>query len=163
MFKRKYRKIYYFSVTVKKELDNGKTIAYKLKFFNSFKFMQTSLSSLVDNLSETYSKKCTCKSLCDFIGFKNDKLYYECKEHEKRLLKSINGLINKFSNTHKFCNGDINKFILLLRKGVYPYEYMDSWERFDEASLPDKKVFYNELYLEDITDKDYTHAQKVFA
>ena len=54
------------------------------------------------------------------------------------------------------------KFIFLLRKGVYPYEYMDSWERFDEASLPDKKFFYSNFYLEDITDKDYTHAQKVF-
>ena len=51
---------------------------------------------------------------------------------------------------------------LLLRKGVYPYEYMDSWKRFDETSLPDKKAFYSELYLEDITDEDYTHVQKVF-
>ena len=51
---------------------------------------------------------------------------------------------------------------MLSRKGVCPYEYMDSWERFDEISLPDKKSFYSELYLEDITDKDYTHAQKVF-
>ena len=39
---------------------------------------------------------------------------------------------------------------------------MDSWERFDETLLPDKKYFYSELYLEDITDKDYTHAQEVF-
>ena len=37
-------------------------------------------------------------------------------------------------------NGDLNKFVLLLRKGVYPYEYMDSWERFNETSLPDKKA-----------------------
>ena len=37
---------------------------------------------------------------------------------------------------HKFCNGDLNKFVLLLRKGVYPYEYMNSWERFNETSLP---------------------------
>ena len=62
----------------------------------------------------------------------------------------------------KFCNGDINKFVLLLRKGVYPYEYMDNLEKFDETSLPDKKVFYSELNLEDIIDKDYKHAQKVF-
>ena len=33
----------------------------------------------------------------------------------------------------------MNKFILLLRKGVYPYEYMDSWERIDETSLPNKE------------------------
>ena len=39
---------------------------------------------------------------------------------------------------------------------------MDSWQRFDETSLPDKKAFYSELYLEDITDEDFTHAQKVF-
>ena len=38
---------------------------------------------------------------------------------------------------------------------------MDSWERFNETSLPDKKAFYNELNLEDIADKDYAHAQKV--
>ena len=38
---------------------------------------------------------------------------------------------------------------------------MDSWERFDETSLPDKKYFYSELNLEDISDNDYNHAQKV--
>ena len=77
-------------------------------------------------------------------------------------MKPVNGLIKKFSNIHQFCDGDINKFILLLKKGIYPYEYMDSWERFDETSLPDKKAFYSELSLEDITDKDYAHARKVF-
>ena len=41
-----------FSVPIKKELDNNKTIMYKLKFIDSFRFMSTSLSSLVDNLSE---------------------------------------------------------------------------------------------------------------
>ena len=39
---------------------------------------------------------------------------------------------------------------------------MDNWERFDETSLPGKKYFYSELNLEGITDKDYSHAQKVF-
>ena len=52
--------------------------------------------------------------------------------------------------------------MLLLRKGVCSYEYVDSCERFDKKSLPDKKAFYSELYLEDITDKDYMHPQKVF-
>ena len=63
----------------------------------------------------------------------------------------------------KVCNEDINKlFVLLLRKGNYPYEYVDSWERFNETSLPDKKAFYIKLNLEDITDKYYAHTQKVF-
>ena len=51
---------------------------------------------------------------------------YSKKRNEK--------LKNKFKNTFKFSNNDINKLILLLRKGVYPYEYMDDWERFDEAA-----------------------------
>ena len=47
-----------FPVPISKELDKGKTITYKLKFTDSFRFMSTSLSGLVDNLSEIYSKKC---------------------------------------------------------------------------------------------------------
>ena len=77
-------------------------------------------------------------------------------------MKPVNGLIKRFPNTFEFCNENINEFILLLRKGVYPYEYMDSWERFNEKSLPNKKSFYSELNLEDITEKDYAHTQKVF-
>ena len=51
---------------------------------------------------------------------------------------------------------------MLLRKGDYPYEYMDSWEQFNETLLPNKKAFYSKLYLEDIIDEDYMHAQKEF-
>ena len=51
---------------------------------------------------------------------------------------------------------------MLLRKGVYPYEYMDSWEKFDETVLPPKKAFYSNLNLENISDEDYVHAQKVW-
>ena len=50
----------------------------------------------------------------------------------------------------------------MLRKGVYPYEYMDSWKRFKEEPLPDKESFYSELNSEHITDEDYAHAQKVW-
>ena len=60
------------------------------------------------------------------------------------------------------CNKDLNKFDLFLRKGVYPYEYMDSWKKFKEASLPDKESFYSKLNNEHITDEDYAHAQKVW-
>ena len=51
---------------------------------------------------------------------------------------------------------------LLLRKEVYPYEYMDSWERSNKTTLPKKYFFYSKLYLEDITEEDYIHDQKVF-
>ena len=60
------------------------------------------------------------------------------------------------------CNGDINKFVLLLRKSAFSYEYMDSQERFNETSLPDKKVFYSKLKLEDIIYEVYSHVpQKI--
>ena len=102
------------------------------------------------------------KSECEFIGVKNDRLHYKCKECGRRCSKSKDGLITKFPRMYQFCNGDFNKFVLLLRIGVYPYEYMDSWESLNETSLPDKKYFYSELHLEDISDKDYLPAQKVF-
>ena len=51
---------------------------------------------------------------------------------------------------------------MLLRKGVYPYEHMDSWEKLDGNILPPKEVFYSNLNLEDISNEDYTHAQKVW-
>ena len=42
----------------------------------------------------------------------------------------------KVSSIYKFWNGDLNKFILLLRKRVYPYEDMDHWEKFYETTIP---------------------------
>ena len=101
------------------------------------------------------------RSECEFIGFKNNRLNYRCKECNGASTKSINDLIEKFPNTCQFCNVDLNKFVLLLRKSVYPYECMDSWEKFDETSLSPKD-FYSELTLEDISDKDHNHIQKVW-
>ena len=50
----------------------------------------------------------------------------------------------------------------MLRKVVYPYEYMDNWERFNETSLPSKESFYSNLNMEDIDDIDYRHGNNVF-
>ena len=82
----------------------------------------------------------------------------DAKNVKKECTKSKDGLIKKFLHIYKFCNGDLNKFTFLLRKVVYSFEYMDSWEIFDETSLPDKEAFYSELKLEDITYEDYEHA-----
>ena len=61
-------------------------------------------------------------------------------------------LKKRFSNTFKFSNNDINKFILLLRKGVYPYGYMDDRKKFNELSILEKEEFYSNLNIEDVTD-----------
>ena len=57
---------------------------------------------------------------------------------------------------------DHRKRTLLMRKGVYPYEYVDSWERFEENKLPPKEAFYSKLSDEHIDDDDYKHAQRVW-
>ena len=94
---------------------------------------------------------------------KDKQLIFRCFERKKNYKKDLNKeLIKRFANIYEFCNEDINKFILLLRKGVHPYECMGSWERFNETSLPDKKAFYSSLNVEDITDVDHRHAKRVF-
>ena len=157
-----------FSVPNEKEIPknnkngNGKItkISYKIKFIDSCRFMSTSLSNVVGNLSEgLHNGKCTnCKSCLDYMTTKHEQLIVRCFRCKKNYEKDF----ERFANIYEFCNGYLNKFILLLRKGVYPYEYMDSWGRFNEISLPDKEAFYSNLNMEDITDVDYKHAKMVF-
>ena len=78
-----------------------------------------------------------------------------------KFLNCTQTLKKRFVNTYKFSN-HINKFILLLRKGVYPCEYMDDCGKFNETSLPKKEDFYSHLNIEDITtDADYVHTKRV--
>ena len=127
--------------------------------------MSSSLSKLVDNLSEgIHNNKCAdCKSSLDYIKTKNEKLILECYNCKQRYRKKFNKeLIKRFASTYEFCNNDLNKFVLLLRKGLYPYESMDTWERFNEISLPSKEDFYSNLNMEHISNIDCRHAASVF-
>ena len=155
-----------FSVPIKKKIENKDLeITYKIKFIVSYRFMSSSLSKLVDNLSEgIHNNKCLgCNSCLDYIKIKNEKLLLKCFKCNNYYKNKFNkDLIKKLKNTYSFCNNDLNKFILLLRKGVYSYEYVDNWERFNETSLPSKKDFYSNLNMEDIDDIDYRHGNNVF-
>ena len=128
--------------------------------------MSSSLSKLVDNLSEgIHNNKCAdCESCLDYVrSTKNEKLIFKCFNCEQYYKKKFNkDLIKRFASTYEFCNKDLNKFILLLRKGVYPYEYMDIWERFNKTSLPSKEDFYRNLNMENIDDIDYRHGNNMF-
>ena len=95
------------------------------------------------NFNSTECKSCTENNRCE-----------ECK-------KVIEGLIRNFPSIYQFCNGDLIQFILLLRKGFFPYEDMDDWGKFDETTLPPKEAFYSNLNLENISDEDYAYTQKV--
>ena len=81
------------------------------------------------------------------------------KNCQKRIDENLK---KRFTSIYKFANQDINKFILLLRKVVYPYEYMGGWEKYKNERLPEKEDFYSHLNIEDITDEDYKHAKRVF-
>ena len=133
-----------FSAPIKKKCDDGKTITYKLGSIDSFRFMPASLSEILSgNFNSIESKSCTENNRYD------------------KYKKVMEGLIKKFPSIYQFCNSDLNKFSLLLRKGVCPDEYMDSWEEFGETTLRHKEAFYSNLNLEDISDEDYVHAQKL--
>ena len=162
-----------FSIPIKKGIrkrdkdgdDKIIKISYKIKLIDSFRYMSTSLSNLVSNLSERlHNDRCIdCKSCLDYMSIKDNQLIFRCSSCKEIIKKNFNKeLIKRFANTYRFYNKDLNKFILLLRKGVYLYEYMDNWERFSETLLPNKEVFYSNLNVEDITDTDYTHANKLF-
>ena len=94
---------------------------------------------------------------------KDKKLILRCFRCKKNYEKDFNKeLIKRFANTYNFCHNDLEEFILLLRKRVYPYEYMDKWVRFNETSSPDKESFYSSLNMENIGDIDYRHCNNVF-
>ena len=98
---------------------------------DSFRHMPQSLSNLVDNLAELN------KDLPD------------------------NVLIQRFYNTHKLSDNNLGNFKLLLRKGVYPFEYIRSWENLQEPVPLDKKYYYSEFNDTNISDSDIEHVKKV--
>ena len=155
-----------FSVPIKKKIENKDLeITYKIKFIDSYRFMSSSLSKLVDNLSKgIHNNKCLdCKCCLDYIKIKNEKLLLKCFNCNTYYKKKFNkDLIKNFKNIYSFCNNDLNKFALLLKKRIYPYEYMHSWEKFNETLLPSKEDFYNNLNVENIDDIDYRHGNNVF-
>ena len=152
-----------FLIPIKKNREDGKFTTYRLKFIDNARFMSGSLSNHVNNLSELYN--CNCEYKKDqriSIKCKKEMIHTRCKTCHKRSKQTIQLLKDKFPNTYQLCNNNINKFLLLLRKGVYPYEYMDTWEKFDETKLPKNNDFYSELNLEHITKEDYKHAKSVW-
>ena len=117
-----------FSITMLKKSDNlnkkKKIDAFSLRFIDTYRFMNRSLSELVGNLSEPGK------------NIPND----VWKE--------------RFYKTYQLHTNNDEKFKLLWRKGVYPYEYMDSWKKFNKPVALDKKYYYSELNDADISDSE---------
>ena len=117
--------------------------------------MAISSPNLVDNLTDGIDK-------IKYESVNDNFIKYKCLSCNKIYLNKIDETIKKrFNNTFKVSNNDFNKYIFLLEKGVYPYEYMDDWEKFTEPALHEKEDFYSNLNMEDIADADYIYEKIV--
>ena len=153
-------------------------ISYNLQCIDSAIFMASSLSNLANNLSERLhrikcklghdDRKCEtcgmkykcCDCFLEYANFEDDLIECKCLCYNKSYQgKFDEKLKERFFNTYKFSNHNNNKIILLLPKGVYPYEYIDDSEKLNETLLPEKEDLYNHLNMEDITDADYAHSK----
>ena len=125
----------YISFSIKVEVDkyidkNGieKSKEIELRLIDSFKFMSSSLDSLVNNLAHS-AGSAPARGGGKFFGFEE---YNE------------------------------NQYKLLIRKGIYPYEYMTIWDKFKETKLPLREAFYSKLNMAVVRDEDYEHARRVW-
>ena len=92
------------------------------------------------------------------MASKLENLVTNLVEPHKKL--SIDILKQRFPNTYRLYNGNTNKFELSLRKGVYPFESMNSWDKFDLPVPLDKKHYYSQLNNSNIRDEDINHVKK---
>ena len=140
-----------------------------LTFIDSLKFMSSSLDKLVGNV--TKCGKCgTCKpdscigrSVSNKGRIIRHKTSYPCLECNncKKVGKScVNPVNDNLKYASKVFKG--KKLNLMSKKGVYPYYFMDSFEKFNQTELPAREHFYSILNDQDITNDEYDHARKVW-
>ena len=125
--------------------------------------MMESLDNHVNNLSELFVCNCLDKSVQKIrIKYDDKNIYTRCKSCTKRSKQTIDLLKSKFPNTFQLTKGNIKKFVLLLKKGLDPYEYMNDSNIFNETELPTIDKFYSKLNLKNISEEDHRHAQNVW-
>ena len=152
-----------FSIPIMYKTVHDYEVPYSLRFIGSNNFMMGSLEPHVENLTDFYNCNGSDKSKKQIGIDRNKKYVYSfCETCKKRTKHRIELLVQKFPNTYQLVNGNTKKFILLFKKGIYPYEYMNNWNRYNETELPSIDKFYSNLNLKDISKKEYEHAQKVW-
>ena len=130
--------------------DIGVIAENKEKYISFSVSIPVKLAGLTDKNGKAVVKKVKLRFIdsCRFMASSLEKLAKNLDDDQCRNLREL--------------YREEEVFKLMRRKGVYPYEYMDSWEKFNETELPSKEAFYSRLSMQGISDKDYEHAQKVW-
>ena len=138
---------------------NPKTIPIPVVFHNLRGYDSHHLMQAMSNLQKDI--KCIAKNMEKYITFSLGGLHFI--DIFNFLQGSLDSPVSATPKESLKITSTISKGSeLLFKKGIYPYEYMDSWERFSEKSLPSKERFYSKLNDEHITDEEYAHAQRVW-
>ena len=126
--------------------------------------MASSLDKLVSNLCGISGIQCDkCKGNMELINISGDYIAsLGCEICRTKKTKDLDeGALKKnFNLTSRFLGCD-EKYLLMIRRGVYLYKYVDGWEKSEETDLPPKDTFYSRLNMKDISDQDYEHVQQV--
>ena len=147
--------------------EDGKKVRknIQLRFIDSCRFMAPSPDKLSSNLCGTSEIKCDkCRDDMELIKISDEyTALFGCERCKTKKTKNLDERVLKknFNHTSRFWGCD-EKFCLMIRKGVYPYEYMDRREKFEETSLPPKDAIYSRLNMKSISDQDHEHAQQVW-
>ena len=157
----KYRGAAHNACNLKLRIESGKThipiVFHNLRGYDSHLIMQA-ISKVKGDIN------CIANNMEKYVTFSLGQLRFI--DSFQFLSTSLHRLVasNKpevFNITAEY-EKDSEKRQLLLRKGVYPYEYMNNWDCFEETCLPSREEFYSKLTDENITEVDYQHAQEVW-
>ena len=158
---KKLQKIYvtYYNLLKAQDLCPAHYQILSIIFLKEFIALNVNIDMMIKNV-KFVELNVSIATVLEYMNFKDNLIEYKCSccnnNHQQ---KFDDKLKEHFFNTFKFSNHGSNKFILLLRKGICPYEYMDDWEKRNKTLLPEKEDFYSQLNMEDITDADYAQAK----
>ena len=129
----------------------------QLTFLDSFQFNPTSLEKLVEGVIGTTSNCLKCEKTEEKYIHKEWMLTTKCEKCHTVRRKQLNK-----SDLLPLTSKYMDNSYLFTQKGIYPYEYIDSFEKFNETELPSKDKFYSSLTNKNIKQKEYEYAQKVW-
>ena len=156
-----------FKMKVKLVGVTNKDISIKniqLRFIGSCRFMALSLDKLESNLHDTSGIECdNCIGDMELVNISSKYIaLLECKRVQTKKINDLDEMTLKknFNHTGRYWDFD-EKFCFMIRKGVYPYEYMDRWKKFEETKLLLKNAFYSRLHIKCVSDSDYQKALQI--